>query len=225
MKFKELENKAEKYLGSSEALQEALPSCNTARQLAATPEDRYLSAMTKCVFRAGFVWKVIENKWPGFEAAFNGFNPLVVANYSDEKLEALAADERIVRNFTKIKATRDNAVFIVDVGEQSGGIATLVAEWPTDDIVGLWALLKKRGSRLGGNSGPMFLRVIGKDTFVLSEDVIAALINYGFMDKISPNAKGDLMKIQAIFNDFQQQSGRPLCEISRILAYTVNHRH
>lgn len=226
MQFKELEATAEAYKGGASALQEALPSCLTLDKLRKTGEDRYLSAMAKCVFRAGFVWRVVENKWPGFEAAFSSFNPLAVANYSDEKLEELAEDERIIRNLSKIKATRDNAAFILDTKRLTGNsFAETVADWPEEDIVGLWLFLKKEGNRLGGNTGPGFLRLVGKDTFVLSNDVQAALINHGFIDKISPNAKGDLLKVQTIFNDFRQQSGRPYCEISRILAFAVNHRH
>jgi len=33
----------------------------SAAELAALPDDRYLAEMTKCVFRSGFVWQVIEN--------------------------------------------------------------------------------------------------------------------------------------------------------------------
>jgi len=31
--------------------------------------------------------------------------------------------------------------------------------------------LKKHGQRLGGNTGPYALRLLGKDTFILSSDV------------------------------------------------------
>lgn len=225
MTFAELTALAAQYLGSSQALQQTLPSHLSGAELAAISEHRYLSAMTKCVFRAGFVWRVIERKWPGFEEAFNGFNPLVVAYYSDEKLEELAADQRIIRNLSKIRATRDNAAFIIDAQRVVGmGFAEWIAQWPVEDIVGLWQALKKQGTRLGGNTGPGFLRLIGKDTFILTNDVTTALIRYGFIDKVNPS-QSSLNRVQAVFNDFRQQSGRSLCEISKILAYTVNHRH
>src|SRR5205085_507050 len=41
-------------------------------ELAAIPDDRWLAAMSKRVFCAGFNWSVIDNKWPGFEEAFHG---------------------------------------------------------------------------------------------------------------------------------------------------------
>jgi len=34
------------------------------------PDDRYLSAMAKCIFQAGFVWKVVEKMWHGFDTVF-----------------------------------------------------------------------------------------------------------------------------------------------------------
>src|SRR5207248_3048813 len=44
-------------------------------------DDRFLAAMTRAVFSSGFSWEVVEQKWPGFEAAFEGFDPHRVAFY------------------------------------------------------------------------------------------------------------------------------------------------
>ena len=41
----------------------------TPDEIAATPDDRILASMARQAFQAGFSWKVIETKWPGFEAA------------------------------------------------------------------------------------------------------------------------------------------------------------
>ena len=42
-------------------------------------------------------------------------------------------------------------------------------------FVSLWKYLSKHGHQLGGLSAPRFLRMVGKDTFVPSYDVVAAL--------------------------------------------------
>lgn len=42
---------------------------------AAPPDDRILAGMTRRIFYAGFSSKVIDGRWPGFEAAFDGFDP------------------------------------------------------------------------------------------------------------------------------------------------------
>ncbi|MCV6603816.1 MAG: DNA-3-methyladenine glycosylase I [Porticoccaceae bacterium] len=220
-RFETLYRVAVKKLDGERQLQEQLPEVLDDARLRGIPDDRYLSMMTRCVFRAGFVWRVINNKWPGFEAAFDGFNPLAIAHYSDEKLEQLGKDERIVRNFQKIKTVRDNALLVLDLQRQHGGVGNWLADWPGNDVVGLWQQLKKRGSRLGGNSGPGFLRNMGKDTFMLTGDVTSALINHGLIDRFSATSQRDLLRVQGVFNDLQQQSGLPLAHISKVLAYTV----
>lgn len=207
--------------GSPAMLEQVLPSTATPKELSKITDDRYLSMMTRCIFRAGFVWRIIDYKWPGFENAFANFNPLAVAHFSDERLEQLAQDPTIVRHFTKIVAVRNNAVYVLDQQRRHGSFAAFIAAWPTEDIVGLWLELKKQGSRLGGNSGPMMLRSMGKDTFLITKDVCDALVHHGFIDKFSVNSQRDLRRVQDIFNSLCEQSGRSLSEVSRILACTV----
>ncbi len=207
--------------GSPAMLEQVLPSTATPKELSEITDDRYLSMMTRCIFRAGFVWRIIDYKWPGFENAFANFNPLAVAHFSDERLEQLAQDTTIVRHFTKIVAVRNNAVYVLDQQRRHGSFAAFIAAWPTEDIVGLWLELKKQGSRLGGNSGPMMLRSMGKDTFLITKDVCDALVHHGFIDKFSVNSQRDLRRVQEIFNSLCEQSGRSLSEVSRILACTV----
>ena len=219
--FEKLYQIAVSNYGSMLDLEAALPVPKTEEELEDIPDDRYLSMMTRCVFRAGFVWRVIDHKWSGFESSFVNFNPLAIAHFSDERLEELAQDTNIVRNYTKIVATRNNAGFVLDQQRRYGSFAKFIAQWPRNDISGLWLELKKHGSRLGGNTGPMMLRGMGKDTFLMTKDVCDALINHGFIDKFSPHSQRDLKNVQVIFNNLQEESNRPLSQISRILAWTV----
>ena len=219
--FEKLYQIAVSNYGSMLDLEAALPKPKTDEELEDIPDDRYLSMMTRCVFRAGFVWRIIDHKWSGFESSFVNFNPLAIAHFSDERLEELAQDTNIVRNFTKIVATRNNAGFVLDQQRYYGSFAKFIAQWPSNDISGLWLELKKQGSRLGGNTGPMMLRGMGKDTFLMTKDVCDALINHGFIDKFSPHSQRDLKNVQLIFNSLQEESNRPLSQISRILAWTV----
>ena len=55
----------------------------------------------------------------------------------------------------------------------------------------------------------------------MTKDVCDALINQGFLDKFSVNSQRDLRRVQDVFNDLVDQSGRSLSEVSRILACTV----
>lgn len=207
--------------GGLEALRASLPDVKNAEELKQIGDDRYLSEMARCVFRAGFSWKVIDGKWPDFETVFGGFNPVGVAYFSDDKLAELVQDKRIVRNAGKIKSVRDNAAFILDIQQEYGSYGAFIADWPGSDVTGLWLQLKQKGSRLGGNSGPMSLRLAGKDTFILTGDVIAALVNHKLVDAVNPSAKRDLAKVQGVFNRLREESGYPLAHISRILAMAV----
>lgn len=73
---------------------------------------------------------------------------------------------------------------------------------------------------MGGNSGPYFLRMVGKDTFVLTGDVVQGLIDNGVVGK-KPTTKADRAKVQTAFNAWADETVRPLCQLSRILAFSV----
>ena len=139
----------------------------------------------------------------------------------DEALDAMMSDAGLIRNYKKLETARRQAGFILDIAREHGSFGRFVADWPVDDIVGLWQVLKTKASRLGGNSGPYMLRFIGKDTFILSGDVVKALIGQGVVDK-EPTGQRALKTVQAAFNRWRSESGRPLCQISRILACSVD---
>jgi len=188
--------------------------------LAATPDDRWLAAMTRFVFMAGFRWKVIDAKWPGFEEAFWGFDPNRCAMISDEDMDGLLGDGRIVRNGQKIATVPANARFLLDLEREHGSAAHFFADWPDEDYVGLLEVLKARASRLGGESAMRFLRSMGKPSFITTRDVSQALIDAGVLDK-PPSGKRDLQKVQAAFNAWAEESGRDLTSISRTLALST----
>ena len=216
-------DRAAKRHGGAAALEAKLAESQpkSAAELAAIPDDRLLAEMTRRIFQAGFNWSVIENKWDGFEAAFEGFSVGRWAMASDDDLDALARDTRIVRNPQKIRTVRENAVFLSDLAKEHGSAARFFADFPVTDQVGLMDVLKKRGSRLGGTTAQYFLRFIGKDTFILSRDVTAALIDAGVVDKPPTSAKA-LRAVQDAFNAWMEESGRPAAQISRTLALSAD---
>ena len=54
----------------------------------------------------------------------------------------------------------------------------------------------------------------------IGPDVVKALNRWGGFDG-TPKGKGDRRKVQEAFNAWAAESGRPLCQISRILAISV----
>jgi len=219
-KFSVIESRAAKRKGGAKELAKLLPKPRSRAALAKTPDRFFLSVLAKQIFRAGFVWKIVEHKWPGTEEAFAGFEPAVVAGFEDRDVEELASDPRVVRNRSKIISIRDNARWIMRVAAAQGSFGRFLADWPEDDIVGLWEELRKQGARLGGMTGPFFLRQVGKDTFMLSPDVAKALRREKVV-KGMPTSKRDLRVVQEAFNAWRKESGRSLCQLSRILACSV----
>ena len=208
--------------GSLAALEAHLPRHATTAQLIAVPDDRYLSLLALRVFRAGLRHSVVDAKWPNFEEVFWQFNPEKVVLMSAEHIERLMQDTRIIRHLGKLKSVPRNAQMLLDIRQEFGSFGAFLAQWPEQDIVGLWRYLAKRGHQLGGLSAPRFLRMAGKDTFVLSDDVVAALVAQNIVSK-RPTSQRDLALVQEAFNAWQAQSGRPLCQLSMLLALTVNH--
>jgi 3-methyladenine DNA glycosylase Tag len=219
--FATIRARAAKRKGGDAELNARLPKVKNAAALGRMTDDRVLSDMTKRIFSAGFAWSVIEKKWPGFEAAFLGFEPKRLAAQPDEFWEKLASDSRIVRNAQKIMAVRANAQFIRDIAREHGGFGKFLAAWPPTDQVGLLDILAKRGTRLGGSTGQFFLRFIGKDCFVLSKDVVACLRDAGLDISENPSSKKDLRKIQEQFNAWVEETGLPLTHLSRICAMSI----
>src|SRR5690554_7982867 len=84
---------------------------------------------------------------------------------SAEHIERLMGDKRLIRHLAKMRSVPRNAQIVLDLSREYGSMGALIADWPTEDIVGLWRLLARRGNHLGGLSVPRFLRMIGKDTF------------------------------------------------------------
>lgn len=208
--------------GSLAALEARLPTPATAAELMAVSDDRYLSLIALRVFRAGLRHSVVDAKWPNFEEVFWGFDPEKVVLMSAEHIERLMQDTRIIRHLGKLKSVPRNAQMLLDINKEHGSFGAFIAQWPEQDIVGLWRYLAKQGYQLGGLSAPRFLRMAGKDTFVLSNDVVAALVAQDIVTK-HPTSLRDLAAVQAAFNIWQAQSGLPLCQISMLLAMTVNH--
>jgi 3-methyladenine DNA glycosylase Tag len=205
--------------GGSEAVEQHLDEPKTPDELAAIPDDRWLSRLSQVVFSAGFNWRVVEDKWPGFERSFHRFDIGRCSMLDDEACER-AAKSAGIGHARKAFSIRENACLFRDLASEHGSAARFFADWPRDDYVGLLTFLKKRGDRLGGTTTQYFLRTMGVDSFLLSKDVGVALVREGVVDK-PPSSQRDLAATQAAFNAWAEQSGRPFNHISRVLALSV----
>ncbi len=225
LSFAKIEARAAQRKGGPKELEKLLSKPLSARQLAAIPDDRVLAEMARRIFSAGFVWSVIEAKWPGFEEAFLGFEPQRLLFQPEDFWHDLTTDTRIVRNGQKIMAVRDNARFVADIAAEHGGFGRFLAQWPADDEIGLLEVLARRGKRLGGATGQYLIRFLGRDGFVTSRDVVACLRDAGLDIAEKPTSKKDMAKIQDQMNAWAKESGRPLTQISRICAMSIGENY
>lgn len=117
-------------------------------------------------FQAGLSWECIINKREDFKKSFDGFCVEKVANYTDQKLEELMKNPKIIRNMRKIEAARNNAKVFMLIQKEFGSFdkyiwsfteGTVVVEdysirttSPLSDLIS--KDLKKRGMKFVGST-------------------------------------------------------------------------
>ena len=220
MTFEDYWHQALNHYQNEAHIRARFPRLRTAAELRSVTDDRYLSAISQRVFRAGMRHSVVDSRWPAFEEHFWGFDPRACQLIDDARFEQLMLNAALIRHWRKMKTIPINAQMVSDISREFGSFGDFIAQWPSDDIVSLWLLFKKRGAFLGGDGGARVLRMFGKDTFVLSNDVVRVLVNEGVVSA-KPTGLRDLHRVQAYFNDLHEQSGLPLSAVSTVLAMSI----
>ncbi len=219
-KFNHIYHRAAERKGGEANLEKLLTTPLNNDQLRLIPDHRWLAEFTQKVFQCGIRWQVVRNKWSAFEAAFFEFDIEKMGLMPTEMWERKAQDATIIRDLKKVMTIPENANMIHRAALEYGSFSAMIADWPEQDIIGLWLYLKKHGCRLGGKTGAYSLRGLGKDTFLFTQDVEAYLRHTGVIDGGRDTLKS-LRAAQNAFNDWQQQSGRSLTQISQIIAFSV----
>ncbi len=220
-KFKLIHDAAKKRKGGDKELKKLLTAPTKLSSLKRITDDRYLAQITRCVFNAGFHWRVISSKWDGFEEAFHGFDLGALLTKAPEEWEAYLEDTRVIRNWQKIQTVFHNAAMVDEISEEHGSFGKFFADWPVSDQVGLMKYLHKNGSRLGGKTAQWFIRFTGKDSFMLTGDVVTALIASGLDINENASSQRDQKKIQEAFNHWHDETGLPYTHLSKLLSYSV----
>lgn len=220
-RFERIYQRACERHGGRSALDALMPTVRSARALARSQDDRWLAQMTRCIFQAGFVWRVVDRKWDDFEDVFFGFPPEKILMLSPDQIDRFAQNPRIIRNRQKVLSVQANAQFILDITREHGSFGKFIGRWPGQDLIELFRLLKVRGSRLGGMTGQRILRNMGKDTFIVTGDVVRCLQRSGLDIGDSPGSKRELGLIQETLNQWHEESELPYSHLSRIAALSV----
>jgi 3-methyladenine DNA glycosylase Tag len=120
----------------------------------------YLEVLSRTVFQAGISWRVIDAKWDGIRTAFEQFDPRKVAAFGPNRVEALLADERVVRSRPKIEAVIDNAHALLELEAEHGGFRRYLRSHA--DTAAVAADLQKRFRFIGPSGAYMFLYMVGE---------------------------------------------------------------
>lgn len=72
--------------------------------------------------QAGLSWTTIISKREGMREAFDGFNPHIIALYTEKEVEALLNNPNVIRNRLKIQATVSNAKAYLALVETHGSL-------------------------------------------------------------------------------------------------------
>lgn len=102
-------------------------------------DDRLFEMLMLECMQAGLSWITVLKKRESFRAAFDGFDPRLVARYDEAKFQELMANETIIRNRLKINAAIANAQSFLKVKEQYGSFSSMI--WAYVDhtpIIGHW---------------------------------------------------------------------------------------
>lgn len=74
--------------------------------------------------QAGLSWSIVLQRRDDYRELYHHFDPVVVANYSSEKITALLNDKRLIRNKLKINASVKNANAFLQVQKDFGSFST-----------------------------------------------------------------------------------------------------
>jgi DNA-3-methyladenine glycosylase I len=126
-------------------------------------DNGYLEQLTKAVFQAGFSWQVIQDKWPGFQRAFDEFDIPTVAGYGEPDIERLLADPSIVRNRRKIEATIHNARVMWEIIQHFGSFYQYLRSLDHLEYTGRRQELGRRFKNLGPTGVFTFLWCVDEE--------------------------------------------------------------
>ena len=111
------------------------------------PERDHQALFEKLIldgFQAGLSWITILRKRENFRAAFDGFDPHIIARYRKPRIEKLMQDAGIVRNRAKIEGTVAGAKLWLEIMEnEDGGFSDFIWQF-TDGRV-----IKNRARKMG----------------------------------------------------------------------------
>lgn len=99
-------------------------------------DDRLLFEMLLLEgFQAGLSWECILNKREYFRSAFDNFDPEIISNYDENKINELLANANIIRNKNKILASINNAKIFLDIKCEWGSFSNYIWHFSDGKVI------------------------------------------------------------------------------------------
>ena len=129
-------------------------------QIVPTKLGDYLEIMTKAIFQSGISWNVVDNKWPGIQEAFRGFDAETVAGFGEKELDDLTSDARVIRHRRKLEAILGNARRMIELDKEHGSFQKYLRSQPDFDSTVKY--IKKQFKYMGLTGIYFFLYSVGE---------------------------------------------------------------
>lgn len=85
--------------------------------------------------QAGLSWQIILNRREALKEALDNFDYHIIANYTDEKLEQLRYDDRLIKNRLKINALRENAKQFIAIQNEFGSFSNYIWQFTNNEVI------------------------------------------------------------------------------------------
>lgn len=138
-----------------------MPATQPPQQISPTSPGDYLEVMSKAVFQSGMSWRVIDAKWSDIREAFHSFDAEAVAGLSDDDIDDLAGDRRVIRNRRKLAAIVGNAGRLLELDAEHGSFRAYLRSH--GDFSTTVTALRKDFKFLGEVGCYFFLYVVGEE--------------------------------------------------------------
>ncbi len=83
-------------------------------------DRKWFEYITLDAFQAGLSWAIVLKKRENFRTVFDNFDPKLIAEYDQSKVNELIQDAGIIRNKLKINATISNAKAFLEIQKEFG---------------------------------------------------------------------------------------------------------
>ena len=146
----------------------------------ASHDDRHLFEMLVLEgAQAGLSWETILRKREGYRRRYKNFEPEIVARFGARQIEAMMADDGLIRNRRKIESSIENARAFLEIARECGSFS----QW-------LWAYVDGRPivtHRPPGEALPASTALsarIGKDLYARGFRFVGPTIIYSYLQAV-----------------------------------------